>query len=258
VTERGGSDAVAGLLDGKIALITGAASGIGKAHAEVFARAGARVVAADVQDAQGRAVVEAIAAAGGQARFVALDVTDAAQWAAAVAFAVEAFGGLTTLVNNAGIYHPGGVEEETEAGWNRMVAVNQTSVWLGMRAAMPELVKSGNAAIVNISSLYGLIGSPGSLAYHATKAAVRLMTKSAALEYVKRGVRVNSVHPGQIRTPILGNLTPELDAQIKAAIPMGDMGAPEDVAHASLFLCSDLARYVTAIEMPVDGGWSAA
>ena len=248
---------IGGLLKGKTALITGAASGIGKGHVEVFARAGAQVVAADIQEDKGREVVDAVNAAGGDARFVRLDVTDTAGWTAAVAFAVESYGQLTTLVNNAGIYHPGGVEDETEEGWNRMVAINQTAVWYGMRAAMPELVKTGNAAIVNISSLYGLIGSPGSLSYHATKGAVRMMSKSAALEYVKRGVRVNSVHPGQIRTPILGNLTAELDAQIKAAIPMGDMGRPEDIAHGSLYLCSDLARYVTGVELPIDGGWSA-
>jgi 2,5-dichloro-2,5-cyclohexadiene-1,4-diol dehydrogenase 2 len=248
---------ISGLLKGKVALITGAASGIGEGHVKVFAKAGAKVVAADIQEDKGRAVVDAVNAAGGDARFVRLDVTSTTDWAAAVAFTVTAYGQLTTLVNNAGIYHPGGVEEETEAGWSRMVAINQTAVWLGMKAAMPELLKSGNAAIVNISSLYGLIGSPGSMSYHATKGAVRMMSKSAALEYVKRGVRVNSIHPGQIRTPILGNLTPELDAQIKAAIPMGDMGLPEDVANGSLYLCSDLSRYVTGIEMPIDGGWSA-
>jgi 2,5-dichloro-2,5-cyclohexadiene-1,4-diol dehydrogenase 2 len=249
---------ISGLLRGKTALITGAASGIGEGHVKIFTAAGARVVAADIQEDKGRAVVEAANAAGGEARFVRLDVTDPADWKKAVAFAAETFGTLTSLVNNAGIYHPGGVEDETEEGWSRMVAVNQTSVWYGMRAAMPELLKTGNASIVNISSLYGLIGSPGSLSYHATKAAVRLMSKSAALEYVKRGVRVNSIHPGQIRTPILGNLTAELDAQIKAAIPMGDMGRPEDIAHGSAYLCSDMARYVTGIELPIDGGWSAA
>jgi len=249
---------ISGLLKGKVALITGAASGIGEGHVKVFAKAGAKVVAADIQEEKGRAVVDAVNAAGGDARFIRLDVTSMPEWKAAVAFTVATYGQLTTLVNNAGIYHPGGVEEETEEGWSRMVAINQTSVWLGMKAAMPELVKTGNAAIVNISSLYGLIGSPGSMSYHATKGAVRMMSKSAALEYVKRGVRVNSIHPGQIRTPILGNLTPELDAQIKAAIPMGDMGLPEDIANGSLYLCSDLSRYVTGIEMPIDGGWSAA
>lgn len=185
-------------------------------------------------------------------------MTSESSWAAAVASVVERYGKLTTLINNAGIFHPGGVEIETMDGWQRMIAVNQTGVWLGMRAAVPELVKNGGGAVVNISSLYGLIGSPGNIAYHATKAAVRLMTKSAALEYVKQGVRVNAILPGQIDTPILGNLTAEQDAAIKAAIPMGSIGRPEDVARASLFLCSDDASYITGIELPVDGGWSAA
>jgi 2,5-dichloro-2,5-cyclohexadiene-1,4-diol dehydrogenase 2 len=161
------------------------------------------------------------------------------------------------LVNNAGIYHPGGVEEETREGWERMIAINQTGPWLGMKAALPALKACGNGAVVNISSLFGIIGSPGSLSYHATKGAVRLISKSAALEFVGEGVRVNSVHPGQIETPIIGDLTPEADAAIKAAIPMNRMGRPEDIANGSLYLCSDEAAYVTGTELLIDGGWSA-
>jgi NAD(P)-dependent dehydrogenase (short-subunit alcohol dehydrogenase family) len=246
-----------GRLAGKVALVSGGASGIGAAHVRVFAREGAKVVAGDLQEALGEKVCEEVRAAGGEASFVRLDVTEAASWRSAVAETVERYGKLTTLINNAGIFHPGGVESETEAGWAKMIAVNQTGVFLGMRIAMPELKKTGNAAIVNISSLYGLIGSPGNISYHATKGAVRIMSKSAALEYVGDGVRVNSVHPGQIRTPILANLTPEQDAAIKAAIPMGRMGEPEDIAHGSLYLCSDEALYVTGIELPIDAGWSA-
>ncbi|MFN3231172.1 MAG: SDR family NAD(P)-dependent oxidoreductase [Alphaproteobacteria bacterium] len=245
-------------LDGKVALITGAASGIGAAHVKVFADAGARVVACDIQDELGLAVVDEISASGAEARYIHLDVTDEASWASAISDTVDAFGSLTTLVNNAGIYHPGGVEGETAEGWAKMVAVNQTSVWLGMKAAMPELLKTGNASIVNISSLYGLIGSPGSISYHATKGAVRLMSKSAALEYVKQGVRVNSVHPGQVDTPILGDLTDDHKVAIAEAIPIGHMARPEDIAYGSLFLASDEARYITATELPIDGGWSAA
>lgn len=247
-----------GRLDGKVALVSGGASGIGAAHVRVFAREGAKVVAADVQDEPGRQVCEEVRAAGGEAVFVHLDVTDAAGWQVAVDEAVRTWGRLTTLINNAGIFHPGGVEEETEEGWARMIAVNQTGVWLGMKTALPELKKSGNAAIVNISSLYGLIGSPGNISYHATKGAVRIMSKSAALEYVKQGVRVNSIHPGQIQTPILGDIPQEMDEAIRAAIPSGERGLPEDIAHGSLYLCSDEARYVTGIELPIDAGWSAA
>lgn len=247
-----------GRLNGKVALVSGGASGIGAAHVRVFAREGAKVVAGDVQDDAGRQVCEEVRAAGGEAVFVHLDVTDASSWQAAVDEAVHRWGGLTTLINNAGIFHPGGVEEETEEGWARMIAVNQTGVWLGMKTALPELRKSGNAAIVNISSLYGLIGSPGNISYHATKGAVRIMSKSAALEYVKQGVRVNSIHPGQIETPILGDIPREMDEAIRAAIPSGERGMPEDIAHGSLYLCSDEARYVTGIELPIDAGWSAA
>lgn len=246
-----------GRLDGKVALISGGASGIGAAHVQVFAREGAKVVAGDVQRELGEQVAGEVRNAGGEVTFVPLDVTDEVSWQAAVRTALDRYGALTTLINNAGIFHPGGVETETREGWDRMVAVNQTGVWLGMRAALPALRQSGNGAIVNISSLYGLVGSPGNISYHATKAAVRLMSKSAALEYVKQGVRVNSIHPGQIETPILGNLTPEQDAAIKAQIPIGRMGRPEDIAYGSLYLCSDEAAYVTGIELPIDAGWSA-
>ena len=185
-------------------------------------------------------------------------MTELASWQAAVALSVATYGKLTTLVNNAGIFHPGGIIDESPEGWAKMVAVNQTGVFYGMKAGAPELVKAGTgSAIVNISSLYGLIGSPGAISYHASKAAVRVMGKGAALEFVKQGVRVNTIFPGQIRTPILGDITPEQDAAIKASIPMGIVGDPMDVAHASLFLASDEARYITGAELWVDGGWYA-
>lgn len=244
-------------LAGKIALISGAASGLGAGQARLFAREGAAVVVGDLQEDLGAKVVAEIAAAGGKAVFQRLDVTSEDSWKAAVARAVSEFGGLTTLVNNAGIFHPGGVVTETREGWDRMIAVNQTGVFLGMRTAAPELLKSGNAAIVNISSLYGLIGSPDALSYHASKAAVRVMSKGAALEFAKQGIRVNTIFPGQIRTPILGDITPEQDAAIKASIPMGNVGEPEDIAYGSLYLASDEAKYVTGAELWIDGGWYA-
>lgn len=244
-------------LAGKIALISGAASGLGAGQARLFAREGAAVVVGDLQEDLGAKVVAEIVAAGGKAVFQRLDVTSEESWKAAVARAVSEFGGLTTLVNNAGIFHPGGVVTETREGWDRMIAVNQTGVFLGMRTAAPELLKSGNAAIVNISSLYGLIGSPDALSYHASKAAVRVMSKGAALEFAKQGIRVNTIFPGQIRTPILGDITPEQDAAIKASIPMGNVGEPEDIAYGSLYLASDEAKYVTGAELWIDGGWYA-
>lgn len=245
-------------LGGKVALISGGASGLGAAQATLYAREGARVVIGDLQESLGADTVSAIERDGGEARFVRLDVTDPASWAAAVAFAVAEFGSLTTLVNNAGIFHPGGIEIETAEGWDRMIAVNQTGVFLGMKIAAPELLKSGNAAIVNISSLYGLIGSPNAVSYHASKAAVRVMSKGTALEFARRGIRVNTIFPGQIRTPILGDITPEQDAAIKSAIPMGEVGDPMDIAYGSLYLASDEARYVSGAELWIDGGWYAA
>jgi len=142
-------------------------------------------------------------------------------------------------------------------GWNKMVAVNQTGVWLGMKAAISAMRNVGGGAIVNISSLYGLIGSSSSITYHATKGAVRLMTKAAALEYARQGIRANSIHPGQIDTPILAGLTPEQNEQIKAATPVGRMGRPEEIAYGSLYLCSDEAAFVTGAELVIDGGWFA-
>jgi NAD(P)-dependent dehydrogenase (short-subunit alcohol dehydrogenase family) len=243
---------------GKIALISGGASGLGAAQATVFACEGAKVVIGDLQEDLGAQTVAAIVAAGGEARFIRLDVTVKASWDAAVAHVVREFGALTTLVNNAGIFHPGGIETETEAGWSKMIAVNQTGVFLGMKAAVPELLKTGNSAIVNISSLFGLIGSPDAISYHASKAAVRVMSKGAALEFAKRGIRVNTIFPGQIRTPILAGITPEQDAAIKSTIPMGEVGDPMDIALGSLYLASDEAKYVSGAELWIDGGWYAA
>ncbi len=248
---------MANRLVGKSALISGAASGLGEAQAILYAREGASVLIGDVQAEKGREIVAAIEAEGGTAAFIKLDVSDAASWKTAVAEAVARFGKLTTLVNNAGIFHPGGIVDETQQGWDRMIAINQTGVFLGMKAATPALLASGNAAIVNVSSLYGLIGSPGAISYHASKAAVRVMGKAAALEFARQGIRVNTIFPGQIKTPILGDITPEQDAAIKASIPMGTVGDPMDVAYASLYFASDEAKYVSGAELWVDGAWYA-
>ena len=248
---------MAGRLSGKSALISGGASGLGEAQAILYAREGASVLIGDVQAEKGHAVVAAIESKGGTAAFIHLDVSDAENWGKAVADAVARFGKLTTLVNNAGIFHPGGIVDETEQGWDRMIAINQTAVFLGMKAAAPALLASGNAAIVNISSLYGLIGSPNAISYHASKAAVRVMGKAGALEFAKQGIRVNTIFPGQIKTPILGDITPEQDAAIKASIPMGIVGDPMDIAYASLYLASDEAKYVSGAELWVDGAWYA-
>jgi 2,5-dichloro-2,5-cyclohexadiene-1,4-diol dehydrogenase 2 len=244
-------------LAGKVALISGAASGIGAGIARVFAQEGAKVVVGDLQEELGRKVVSALNGDGGQALFVRLDVTNADSWSAAVDTGVSKYGGLTTLVNNAGIFHPGGIETETMAGWHKMIAVNQTGVFLGMKTAMPTLLKSGNAAILNICSLWGLRGSPNAITYHAVKGAVRVMGKAAAVEFARRNVRVNTIFPGVIKTPIHGSVTPEQLEACMAGSPTGVMGEPEDIAYGALYLCSDEAKYVTGAELAIDAGWNA-
>lgn len=246
-------------LEGKVALVTGAASGIGAAHVRIFCANGAKVIAADIQDDKGSALVKEVADTGGTAAYLHLDVRRDDQWDAAVKEAVGRFGRLTTLVNNAGIANTQGVEAETLEGFNRVVAVDQTGVWLGMKAAIPAMRQAGGGAIVNISSVFGIIGSPGFIAYHGAKGAVRLMTKAAALEYAKQGIRVNSIHPGIIGTAIIGStkIADDTVEQFRAATPLGRIGRPEEIAYGSLFLCSDEASFVTGAELVIDGGWIA-
>ena len=241
----------------KVALISGGASGIGAAHARVFAEAGAKVLVCDVQAEMGRSVVDDINRKGGEAAFFRLDVASEENWKQAVAEAVKRFGGLTTLVNNAGVYQPSGLDTETVEGWNRIIAINQTGAWLGMNTAMPELLKSGNASILMMGSIYGIVGSPGSLAYHASKGALRVMSKSVAVQYARQGVRVNSVFPHLIKSGIVEALPPDVMKALEDAIPIGRGGVPEDIAYASLYLCSDEAQYVTGAEIVIDGGFTS-
>lgn len=245
-------------LEGKVAIVTGAASGLGRAQAEVFAREGARVMLADISEA-GAAVADEIMASGGKAAFNRLDVTSAESWAETVSRTVERFGGLTSLSNTAGIIHYAGIEEESLAGWNRIISVNQTGVLLGMQAVLPELVRHGRgSAIVNVSSLIALLAAPASISYGATKSAVRMMTRIAAMEYVAKGIRVNTVIPGPMNTPIVADVPADILAQQTAKIPMGALGDPEDIAYAAVYLLSDESKYVTGAELVVDGGWSAS
>jgi NAD(P)-dependent dehydrogenase (short-subunit alcohol dehydrogenase family) len=239
---------------GKTALITGGASGIGKAAAKLLAAGGANVVIGDIQDEAGQAVVTEITEAGGNAGFVHLDVTDEDNWNAAVAEAVQTYGGLTTLVNNAGIGDTLPIEETPQADWDKVIAVTQTSAFLGMKAASAELQKSGNGAVVNISSMYGIVGGLGGPSYAAAKGAVRILTKNTALGWAKKGVRANSVHPGYINTPILG----DTDRQyLIDTTPMGRLGEPEEVANVIAFLASDESSFMTGSEVVVDGGYTA-
>ncbi len=240
--------------DGRVALITGGASGIGRATAKRITAEGGSVVVADLQDDAGKGVVEEIEQSGGKAAYVHLNVTDEAGWADAVSATLDAFGGLDILVNNAGIGDTEPLEVTTVDTWNKVVAVTQTSVFLGMKAAADALKKSGHGSVVNISSMYGIVGSGVSPAYHAAKGAVRLLTKTTALGWAKEGVRVNSVHPGYIDTPILGDTDRNM---LIGATPMGRLGQPEEIAATIAFLASDDASFATRAEFVIDGGYTA-
>lgn len=254
-----------GRLDGKRALITGAASGLGRATAELFAAEGARVALSDI-DADGvRVAAEEIGARyPGQARGFEHDVTREEAWVRVLAETASWCGGLSILVNNAGIGLIGNIEEVSVEDWRRVNAVDLDSVFLGCKHVLPYLKQSQPAAIVNISSIAGLIANANYAAYNAAKAGVWLLTKSVALHCAKQGldIRCNSVHPSAIKTPILNIFGPGDDpdamyARLAAAIPLGRIGEPKDVAYAVLYLASDESRFVTATELKVDGGVSA-
>ena len=241
--------------EGKVALVTGAASGIGRETALRLAREGAAVVVADIQQESGDKVVAEIKAAGGRAIFFGLDVASEDAWAEAIARTESEFGGLNILVNNAGIGDNDPIEVTSKQTYDRVIAITQTSVFLGHKAASAALKKSGNASVVNVSSMFGIVGGFGtSPAYHAAKGAVRLLTKSTALAWAKENVRVNSVHPGFVETPILGDTDPDMLANLT---PMGRLAQPEEIAAAITFLASDDASFITGAEFVVDGGYTA-
>ena len=236
---------------GKSALISGGARGIGGAAARLLVQAGAKVVIGDVLEDVGR---KHAADLGPAASFVHLDVTSEASWQKAVAHAIAHGGGLNVLVNNAGIFRRGGIADTTPEQYMQMVNVNQLGVFLGMRAALPALRGKGGA-IVNISSTSGMVGSSNSCAYSATKFAVRGMTKSAALEFGPLGIRVNSVHPGNVDTDMSrAGLTPEIVQSMAMRIPLRRQGQPGEVAELILWLASDASSFCTGSEFVVDGG----
>ncbi len=248
-------------LQGKVALITGAARGMGAVEAELFVREGARVAITDVLDDEGRRTESRIAEAGGQAFYANLDVTSEDHWRRAVSDTVARYGRLDILVNNAGI--SGGfadLESMDVEFWDRVMDVNAKGVFLGMKHAVPELRRAGGGSIVNISSIAGLVGAwQRSGAYGASKAAVRILTKNAALAYAKEGIRVNSIHPGPILTPMTEGRfdDPATQDQWNQQVPLGRIGVSEDVAYGALYLASDESTYVTGAELVIDGGITA-
>ncbi|MBK1657542.1 SDR family NAD(P)-dependent oxidoreductase [Paracraurococcus ruber] len=236
----------------KVVLISGGARGQGAAEARMLVAEGGRVVIGDVLEEQGRALAAELGAA---ARFVRQDVTRLEDWQEAVA-AAEAMGGLTGMVNNAGIYVPKPLMQTDAELFERHMRVNQLGCFLGMQAVVPAMERAGGGSIVNISSTAGLRGSPGALAYSATKWALRGMTKAAAVDLAPKGIRVNSIHPGPIETDMVKVWSNEQRAVRLAQIPMGRIGLAEDVARAVLFLLSDDSAYMTGAELSVDGGAS--
>jgi NAD(P)-dependent dehydrogenase (short-subunit alcohol dehydrogenase family) len=250
-------------LDGKVAVITGAGSGIGRVAAGLFAAEGAKVVVADVVADQAAAAVDEIESAGGTATAVTVDVSDETQVDAMVARAVSSYGGLHVLFNNAGIFpdDDGGVLDTPPGTWQRVMEVNLKGVWLGCRAAVPAMLDSGGGSIVNVASFVALMGAAtAQIAYTASKGGVLAMTREVAVEYARQGIRANSICPGPIETPLLAELLadPERRQRRLVHIPLGRFGRPEEIAKAALFLASDDASFVTGSALVVDGGITAA
>ncbi len=247
-------------LEGKVALISGGALGMGAAEARLFAREGARVVIGDVLEAEGGAVEADVRANGGEAVFTRLDVTSEADWQRAVDLALRRFGMLNVLINNAGIGGASRLEDTSVEVWDRVMEVNAKGVFLGSKAVIPAMRQAGGGSIVNISSQLGIVGmAESSPQYQASKGAVRLLTKLTALQYAKERIRANSVHPGPILTPMTEKrrADPAIYEHMVSRIPLGRYGEPDEVAYGVLYLASDESSFVTGSELVIDGGWTA-
>ena len=246
-------------LEGKVALISGGARGMGAEEARIFAREGAKVIIGDISEGEGKAVKAQIAEAGGQALFVRLDVTEESDWTNAVNQAVSRFGKLDILVNNAGISSRAFTDDTAIDAWDKIMEVNSKGVFLGTRAAVPKMLEAGGGSIINISSIMGLVGSAGGHpAYNASKGAVRIFSKAMAVRHGKDDIRVNSVHPG-FMPPMASGIAYDQE-QRRGSLEqthLGREGRIEEVANAVLFLASDEASYITGAELAVDGGFTA-
>ena len=247
-----------GRLDGKVALISGGARGQGAEEARLLSREGAKVVFGDILDEEGQKVEAEIAEAGGDALYVHLDVTSESDWQTAVQTAVDKYGKLDVLVNNAGIIIQKSIEETSEEDWDRTLDVNLKGVFLGVKTTIPAMRQAGGGSIVNISSNVGLVGSTrASSSYIASKGGVRLFTKAAAIQHAKDGIRCNSIHPGAIETDMYRQSGVTRDPDYMGRIPLGRIGETIDIANAVLFLASDESSYMTGSEMVIDGGVTA-
>ena len=254
---------MAGQLQDKVALVTGGASGIGRSTALTFAREGAKLVIADMNEEGGQQTVHMITENGGEATFVQVDVTQAAEVEAMIGKAVETYGRLDCAHNNAGVGSRPRVvlHELPEESWDQVIDINLKGVWLCMKYEIIQMLGQGGGAIVNTASIMGLVGSwSRSGAYNASKHGVLGLTKTAALEYAKSGIRVNAVCPGYIRTPLIDrtlSANPDMEAEIVSRHPVGRMGQPEEIAEAVVWMCSEAASFVTGHAMTVDGGYVA-
>jgi cyclopentanol dehydrogenase len=249
-----------GRLDGKVALISGGARGQGAAEARMFAQEGAKVVIGDLLDTEGIAVAAEIAEAGGDALYVHLNVTSEDDWREAIQAAVSSFGKLNVLVNNAAIWRRGRVEDTSVEDWDAIMDVNAKGVFLGTKLAIEEMRKAGGGSIINISSTAGLVGSPRSAAYNASKGAVRLFTKATAIQYGREGIRANSIHPGPIDTAMIHGIWQGDERSREESIArtaLGRVGTVEDIAYGAMFLASDESSFMTGSELVMDGGITA-
>ena len=254
---------VNGRLANKVAIVTGGASGIGEATTRLFAREGARVILVDIQADKGNALARSLREEGCSAEFFRADMAVHAEIKAMIDHAESGFGRLDVLVNNAGVESPKAEVDTTEEEYDHIMDVNVKGVFLATKYAVPLMKKNGGGSIINISSAYGIIGSNGFAAYHASKGAVRLLTKSTAVTHAKEGVRANSIHPGAVDTPLLREAIEKypdpaaIELHFAAAQPIGRLGKPEEIAYGCLFLASDESKFCVGAELVIDGGMVA-